>query len=349
MADFNTKIPIDIWRLIERYLTGDELNALQKTCHFFNHDVPYASVFLQPLYNRIRALVPFNLPAELPQNNAQSTLWLRRLDEYLFGEYLSKITEEITYLKTHHPDYFTNEVNLILEQEHLKIETLEQKSAVLDAINSHIIEKEIMKVHELNLKKTTLNISHKHISRLPTSLLRNEKYTEFWNKLKKLNCDVNPALFSLNVQSLTNLKSLQCNSSGLKFLVIRGLKNLIELNCANNKLSSLDFRGVDNLLSLVCGVNQLKCLNIHHLHHLALLSCVNNPLTCLDLKRKNNLKIILLLNCPLQELNLEEMSFEGLTLTEKNNLLLLEERLLFNQLLNCGVSDFKQKKNSFVD
>lgn len=343
MSDYGkTPLPVDLWREIARYLTDDELKTLQQISRFFHHDVMYTSAFLQPKYNRFHALDE-SLPVLLPQNNFQVTLIYRRFGA-CFSKIASRQAEEIAYLKLHHPAFFTEQVNAILDQESLTLEVLEQKSTVLDAINSYIVEQEIIKTIETaHLKNTTLNIRNKNITRLPQSLMLNEKYQEFWANLKKLHCDGNRALYALNVQTLVSLKELHCTSCRLEILNIRGLKNLIELRCGNNKLSSLDFQGVVNLVFLDCNVNNLTFLNIQNLHELALLTCVNNPLTHLDLQGKTKLKVVLIQSCPLQDLNLIGTCLDELSSQSKMELLETEEHLLFKQLLNCDISSSQQK------
>lgn len=133
--------------------------------------------------------------------------------------------------------------------------------------------------------------------------------------LQTLYCNGWPGVYNnittLNVNSLANLKNLNCSYMQLTSLDVSNLVNLTDLNCSYNTISNLNLTGLITLknldysynllsnLSLInlpsleflnCGFNQLVTLNVLNLGNLKSLFCSNNQLTTLNLAGLTNLE-----------------------------------------------------------
>ena len=91
-------------------------------------------------------------------------------------------------------------------------------------------------------------------------------------------------LTALNVQGLTALQELNCDSNNLTGLNVQGLTALQRLACYHNWLTALNVQGLTALQSLSCGSNNLTGLNVQGLTSLQELWCSNNKLTALDVQ-----------------------------------------------------------------
>ena len=104
--------------------------------------------------------------------------------------------------------------------------------------------------------------------------------------IRELYCRVygNNDSTALNVQGLSALEILDCNSSALSSLNVQGCIALKELYCWNNRLSSLSVQGCTALERLECTHNRLSSLNVQGCTALKSLECYNNQLTSLSVQ-----------------------------------------------------------------
>ena len=124
------------------------------------------------------------------------------------------------------------------------------------------------------------------------------KGVEFFTKLEKLNCSVNP-LKELDVTHNTELKELNCggtweddNPNQLTSLDVSKNTALTHLGCTYNKLTSLDVSKNTALGHLSCNGNQLKKLDVTNNVELEGFYCDGNQLSTLDVS--NNKKLVAL-------------------------------------------------------
>ena len=76
-----------------------------------------------------------------------------------------------------------------------------------------------------------------------------------------LNCSLNLALSTINLNGLTNIDGIDCGYCSLSTLDLSGLTSLVSLNCNSNDLLTLNLNGLINLQGLSCRNNQLTSLN----------------------------------------------------------------------------------------
>ena len=112
-------------------------------------------------------------------------------------------------------------------------------------------------------------------------------------------------LTSLNVNSLTNLKTLTVVSTALTALDVNGLVNLEELSCTSSQITNLTLNGLLNLKKLDYSSNYLTNLSLTNLPLLESLSCYYNQLTTLNVSNLTNLKT---LNCGYNQLTTLNLS-----------------------------------------
>ncbi|MFD1614780.1 T9SS type A sorting domain-containing protein [Gelatiniphilus marinus] len=145
---------------------------------------------------------------------------------------------------------------------------------------------------------TSLDISAKNISNL-TGIAD-------FTALETLNCSINSIRSAtLNLSTLTNLKTLICASNNLTALDVS--KNLLleELNCNSNSITSLDLNSNSNLKVLYCDSNDLSNLNLSKNTALEELRVTSNPsISALDVSNNTLLKDLRCANNGLSVLNL---------------------------------------------
>jgi len=122
--------------------------------------------------------------------------------------------------------------------------------------------------------------------------------------LQELHCNSNK-LTELNVQGLNALQKLRCYGNQLTELNVQGLNVLHTLHCSNNQLTALNVQGLNALHTLRCGVNQLSSLNVQGLSALQYLECYRNQLTELNVQGLNALKELNCSNNQLTALNVQ--------------------------------------------
>lgn len=86
---------------------------------------------------------------------------------------------------------------------------------------------------------------------------------------------------SLNVSTLTKLKTLRCRNNNLSSLNVSPLTQLQYLYCYDNNLSSLNVSSKTSLKELYCQYNQLTSLNVQGCSSLNRIDCYSNKLTSL--------------------------------------------------------------------
>lgn len=101
-----------------------------------------------------------------------------------------------------------------------------------------------------------LSYANNHISNLDHSRL--------FHDIVSLNCSGNQ-ITSLDVTSLTNLRTLSCNNNQLTSLNIAPLHLLEGLSCSDNLLANLTINGFPNLNTLQCGSNPFTSFNLNSL------------------------------------------------------------------------------------
>lgn len=112
----------------------------------------------------------------------------------------------------------------------------------------------------------------------------------------------------INLDGLTNLKTLTCSNVGLTNLDVSDLVNLTGLSCYRNQLTSLDLSNVNNLEGLECNDNPFTSLDVSNLTHLVSLNCSGNQLTSLDITNSPLLNYLYCYNNQLTELDLSNAS-----------------------------------------
>jgi|GEM_PF-4554714 len=153
------------------------------------------------------------------------------------------------------------------------------------------------------LKRLTIqHMSDFHDIRMSPEVIANIEYMSLLNftnlthldlsyftGLTSLICNGNEQLTSLNVSTLTNLKTLDCSSNSLTSLDASNLTSLTFLNCYKNQLGVLDVSNLTNLEVLRCGMNQLTTLDVSNNKNLIQFNCYVNQLTSLNVSNLTNL------------------------------------------------------------
>ena len=184
---------------------------------------------------------------------------------------------------------------------------------------------------------------------------------DFYN-LQYLDCSKNN-IDTLNVNTNTTLKYLDCYDASISELIIDNLYSLstldfsfnnltnvnlsgnpglTHLNCIRNQLSNLNLSNNTFLASLSCGENILTSLNLSMVD-LEILQCQDNPITNIDLSGNYSLKHLTCHDNLLQQIDLSDnVNLEWLSIgnaelmppTANNDLTALDLRN------NCNVTNF---------
>lgn len=137
--------------------------------------------------------------------------------------------------------------------------------------------------------------------------------------LKRLKCNGNFFLASLNLSNLINLEYLDCSTNQLTNLNVSDLINLKELNCSFHQITSLNLSNLTNLTDIDCGFGNITSLNLTNVINLENLDFRTNLVDNLDVSDLINLKY---LNC------------------SSNNLISLDVSNLINlKGLNCSTNE----------
>ena len=155
--------------------------------------------------------------------------------------------------------------------------------------------------------------------------------------LQELHCNSNK-LTELNVQGLNALQKLRCYGNQLTELNVQGLNVLHTLHCSNNQLTALNVQGLNALHTLRCGVNQLSSLNVQGLSALQYLDCYRNQLTELNVQGLNALKELNCSNNQLTALNVQGCTALASLDCYRNQLNAAAFKKLFNDLPQRTVS-----------
>jgi Leucine-rich repeat (LRR) protein len=172
--------------------------------------------------------------------------------------------------------------------------------------------------------------------------------------LKKMESVVlggNQKLTSINLNDLSNLKTLDINGCRVPNIDLSSLINLQNLNCNANGLTKLDLTSLSNLESLRCTYNLFTTLKIVDFKKLTILDCSNNPLIGLVLSGLDNLSELKCDYTNILNLNLNNLSkleniicrwgkLEDLNVSSLPNLKKLECHN--NRLSKLSVSDTDQ-------
>jgi hypothetical protein len=153
-------------------------------------------------------------------------------------------------------------------------------------------------------------------------------------KLKSLSIS-NCSITSFNASLLTNLEKLSCYNNQLTSLDIHGLNKLTDLECVNNNLTSLDARNLLNLHRIDCGYNKLNDIKFTNSLNLGVLICNDNNLTKLDLS-ESNITLLYCDNNKLESLNLINSKLTALQVMN-NSLTSLDLSYLYGYFsLDCS-------------
>lgn len=315
-------LPTDVWAIIVNLLSPNALIAFSLVCKTFYQAVT-DDVILQPLYNRLRE-IDKTLPATLPKEGAVLTF------KKAFEKIQARLQEEINYLTKYHPKIMEKpEYTQVLQKNSSEpLELLEDRSTILEKINSEIITTLI-----IDINSTKLKLQSAHITRLPVTLFQADGYANFWKNLISLDCSGNN-LTTLDVQELASLQNLNCSHNKLTKLNVQGLAALQILRCNINQLTALNVQGSVALQLLWCNNNQLTALNVKKLVELKELWCQNNQLATLNLQELTWLVELEIENNPLIDLNLT-----GVSAAIKSKYAEQEKSLLFKQLIETDCVD----------
>ena len=122
-------------------------------------------------------------------------------------------------------------------------------------------------------------------------------YAGSWSSKKIQSCQ--------GIEFLTNLSGFDCTNNQLTTLDLSSVSQLRTLNCSNNQLTELDLSQVPNLSTLDCSNNQLTELDLSYVPNISTLSCSNNPLTTLNV---NTLTQLTYLYCTANQLTALDVS-----------------------------------------
>jgi hypothetical protein len=115
-------------------------------------------------------------------------------------------------------------------------------------------------------------------------------------------------LTSLDVSGLTNLKEIHCNSNEISTVNLSGCIMLNHLQLFDNNLANINVSGLVGLRALELGSNMLTALNLTGLD-LQDLSIDNNQITSIDVTAQENLKIFTFSNNPISTIDLSQCAF----------------------------------------
>lgn len=163
------------------------------------------------------------------------------------------------------------------------------------------------------------------------------------SNLKSLSIS-NCSITSFDVSLLTNLEKLSCYNNQLTSLDIHGLNKLTDLECVNNNLTSLDASNLLNLHRIDCGYNKLNDIKFTNSLNLGVLICNDNNLTKLDLS-ESNITLLYCDNNKLESLNLINSKLTALQVMN-NSLTSLDLSYLYGYFsLDCSNNPFLKSLN----
>lgn len=205
MADFITQ-PDDVTALIAEHLTAQELVIFKMICQKFNR-IGSHYAFLQPLYNRLRAL-DSSLPSVLNPDKAVLQV------KHAYEKISKRQKEEIDFLKSKRPCNRKHSIQLAqltqLDVSDQTILNLEKQHVILQEFNATIIDAAINNAiqNAEDPKNLMLNLNRAGITRFFIP----EHHKVFLPNLRRLMID-NNLLTTINVKDFTALTSLWCHAN----------------------------------------------------------------------------------------------------------------------------------------
>lgn len=202
--------------------------------------------------------------------------------------------------------------------------------------NDEIEESEALRVYGLRIAHTSLN----NIEGI--EYFKNLEYLKFEAPIydysvinlpslpnfKRLKCSYLGRITNINFTgNLPKLAHIDCSSNEITSLDVNSLSGLKTLICNNNRLPNMNINGVSSLDTLICTYNSMDSLSLNNLSSLRLLDCSMNSLTNLHL---DNLPELKHLKCEYNELP---------SLSINNLLSLKEVSCDYNNLSNLTVSN----------
>ncbi|WP_146185097.1 DUF7619 domain-containing protein [Flavobacterium pallidum] len=115
---------------------------------------------------------------------------------------------------------------------------------------------------------------------------------EYFTNLRSLDCSYNE-LTSLDLNTLGQLISLNCNNNNVATLNVSGISSLDYLSCQFNLLTSLNLAGNTALKQLICAKNNLVTLDLSELPLLEYIDCrYNVSITDLNIAGLSNISYL---------------------------------------------------------
>lgn len=329
---FNNPFGLSVEMIAEigSYLNAQELQNFKSVCQKFNLIGVHIS-FLQPLYNRLRAL-DSNLPATL--NPKQFVL--------VFMRTVKKIKEEqkieIEKLHDTHPNHYRNEIDALLATDATTIKQLEEINEQLNNLNRKIID------HFISCGNyTSRSSSGKLVLRLNFS----EKLGVIQSEEKGL-----VTRFLMSSHHAQNLEELYLSNSILKSICLKNYPCIKKVSLWQNfSLQSISLDKLNAMESFVCRYNRLlTTINVKNCDNLDQVILSNSILVshlefnhCLKLKKfsfqHGKFKHIDWKSClALEHIDFSHTNFPTLTLIDFVNLkiLKLNENVELTQLTLQG-------------
>lgn len=311
---FNNPFGLSVEMIAEigSYLNAQELHNFKSVCQKFNLIGAHIS-FLQPLYNRLRAL-DAGLPAIL--NPQQFALEFKRAVKKIKEE--QKI--EIKKLHDSHPNDYRNEIDALLATDATTIKQLEEINEQLNNLNRKIIDDFISCGNY-----TSRSSSGKLVLRLNFS----EKLGVIQSEEKGL-----VTRFLMSSHHAQNLEELYLSNSILKSICLKNYPCIKKVSLWQNlSLQSISLDKLNALESFICRYNRLlttisvkNCDNLDQvvLSNSIVMSHVEFS-DCLKLKHfsflRSRFKTMDLHNCPvLENMDFCDTTFPMLTLRNFVNL-----------------------------
>lgn len=150
------------------------------------------------------------------------------------SEEIRRIKDEIAYLRTRRPELVKQYIDVIpgYTQQQFSLKTISELDTALDALNTKLI-KPLLKV-----TVDGLNLERMFITRLPTSLIQDKEYKQFFEDLFIL--DISGNYFpTLNLSFLKGPSYLYCRDSHISSITLPPLFNMTSLHLEENNLKSL--------------------------------------------------------------------------------------------------------------
>jgi hypothetical protein len=166
------------------------------------------------------------------------------------------------------------------------------------------------------------------------------KGLENFINLEYLTISFLPKVTSVNLNTLTNLKSLSITNCSISSLDVSSLINLDKLSCHNNQLASLDIHGLNKLTDVDCSNNNLTSLDAGNLLNLHGIHCENNKLNDIKFNNSLNLGVLVCNNNNLTKLDLSESNITLLYCNDNKleSLNLINSKLLYLQVMNNSLT-----------